>query len=684
MSDYSHYVRKFALPVGLFLAYCAVARIGLYIHPLDAHPTLVLSPGGIALAAILLYGYRASAAIAVAVFAVALFAGASPLVALVLSAAGTLAPLAGAYVLRNFLVFSASLQRLVDISGILVAAVLSAAISATLEMGAFFLAGLTADTLSSSIWLTHWVGDMLGVVLFAPFILKWCTRPLSGRSTKLRIEKYATVAAVSITSFLIFWMPQTHFAYYFVFMPLTWAALRTGQRGTSLSLMCFGTIAVFGTALGYGPFIDQGLLLMIFIVTTGALLYIVSGVVESRKLGFRMLEGHVDDLEKALHQMSSEDVAKTKFLSVLAHELRNPLAAVLSSVELLKISAGQNRDTAEQLGTIDEQVNVMAGLLDDLLDISRISHDKLILKRETVSLNDIVDRSVRAAQAMVLRREHTLTVAKPSEDIPLDADPIRLEQIMLNLLSNATKYTEPHGSIKLSAKIEDSMAVIRVRDTGIGIPRHLLARIFEPYYQIERGQVLTEGLGVGLSLTRQLVQMHGGTIEAVSEGEHQGSEFIVRLPVTVHTKAPPAKKAKDSSSSKTPVVAHHALKVLVVDDNAGVTDALGRLLSLAGHEVVRAYAGAEAIQKARQFHPDVAILDIGLPDMTGYEVARRLRDTTGFTGSLIALTGYGQEHDKKMARDAGFYKHLTKPVSFKNIEAALRKIAHSKVNNLST
>src|SRR3989344_908471 len=571
MSGYSHYIKKFALPVGLFLAYCVGARLGLYIHPLDTHPTLVFSPDGIALAAILLYGYRATAAIAIAAFVIPLFAGASLPVALVLSAAGTLGPISGAYVLRNFLAFSSSLQRLIDISGIIIAGVLSAAISATLGMAAFFLAGLTAGPLSSSIWLTHWVGDMLGVILFTPFVLKWCTRPLSWRSAKFRVEKYATLAAVSLTSFLIFWMPQTHFAYYFVFMPLMWAALRTGLRGTSVSLVCFATIAVFGSALGYGPFVDQGLLLMIFIVTTGALLYIVSGVVESRKLGLRMLEGHVDDLERALHQMSSEDVAKTKFLSVLAHELRNPLAAVLSSVELLKILGGQNPDTAEHLETIDQQVNVMAGLLDDLLDISRISHDKLILKRETVSLNDIVDRSVRAAQAMVLRREHTLTVAKPSEDIPLDADPIRLEQIMLNLLSNATKYTEPHGSIKLSAKIEDSMAVIRVRDTGIGIPRHLLARIFEPYYQIERGQVLTEGLGVGLSLTRQLVQMHGGTIEAVSEGEHQGSEFIVRLPVTVHTKAPPAKKAKDSSSSKTPVVAHHALKVLVVDDNAGVT-----------------------------------------------------------------------------------------------------------------
>ena len=681
MSDYSHYVKKFALPVGLFLAYCVVGRIGLYIHPLDTHSTLVFSPGGIALAAILLYGYRATAAIAIAAFVVPLVAGASLPVALVLSASGALAPLSGAYVLRNFLAFSASLQRLIDISGILIAAVLSAAISATLTMAAFFLAGSTAGSLSSSMWFTHWVGDMLGVMLFTPFILKWCTRPLSGRSAKLRIEKYATVAAVSITSFLIFWMPQTHFAYYFVFMPLMWAALRTGLRGTSLSLVCFATIAVFGSALGYGPFVDQGLLLMIFIVTTGALLYIVSGVVESRKLGFRVLEGHVDDLERALHQMSSEDVAKTKFLSVLAHELRNPLAAVLSSVELLKISGGQNADTAEHLETIDQQVNVMAGLLDDLLDISRISHDKLVLKRETVSLNDVIDRSVRAAQAMVFRRGHTLSVSKSPQDILLDADPIRLEQIFLNLLSNATKYTEPHGSIKVSTGVEGSTAVIRVRDTGVGIPRHLLARIFEPYYQVERGEVLSEGLGVGLSLSRQLVQMHGGTIEAISEGEHQGSEFIVRLPITVHKKKAPAAKTK-RSSSETTATAHHALKVLVVDDNAGVTDALARLLSLAGHEVACAYAGAEAIQKARQFHPDVAILDIGLPDMTGYEVARRLRGDTGFTGALIALTGYGQEHDKKMARDAGFYKHLTKPVSFKNIEAVLRKVAHLKVNNL--
>jgi CheY-like chemotaxis protein len=311
-------------------------------------------------------------------------------------------------------------------------------------------------------------------------------------------------------------------------------------------------------------------------------------------------------------------------------------------------------------------------MLNDLLDLSRISRHTLTLQNETLSLDSVIDRSVRVAQTLIRSRGHTLSVIKPEHELYLEADPIRLEQIFVSLLNNSAKYANPNGSIELVAQQENSMVVIRVRDGGIGIPKKMLGRIFEPFFQVERGNLATEGLGIGLPLTRQLVEMHHGSIEAVSRGKGQGSEFIVRLPLSARTQTPTTTKigtrggvAKNTKDART---------VLVVDDNEVAAEALGRLLELRGYEVSLAHNGFQAIHKAQRSHPEIIILDIGLPDIDGYEVVRLLQKERGLSSTLIALTGYGQPQDKERALKSGFNFYLTKPVGLKEIEETFRKI----------
>ncbi|HEY5383062.1 MAG TPA: ATP-binding protein, partial [Candidatus Paceibacterota bacterium] len=525
--------------------------------------------------------------------------------------------------------------------------------------------------------IAWWFGDALGILIITPLLFKWLYVPLFNQRTPITPAQYLELCAVLMiaffTSIFIFWTPQGHFVYY-LFIPLTWAALRTGPRGITLALFTVTGTAISGGLAEQGPYTNEGwLYLQIFIGTIGIVFLILTAIVERQKRAQILLGHHVDELEQALQKVSSEDEAQKNFLAILSHELRNPLSAILSSVELLRLQKVYAPDTSELLQTIDEHVRAMTTMLEDLLDVSRISKNKLTLRKETISLDFLIDQSVRTAQTLVRSRGHTLAVIKPEHELFLEADPIRLEQVVVNLLNNAAKYTNPNGLIELIARREEGMAVIRVRDKGIGIPKHMLKRIFEPFFQIERGKLATEGLGVGLPLTRQLVEMHDGSIEATSQGKGHGSEFIVRLPLPAQPRIAPAAKPKLRGGRALRHV-KHARTILVVDDNKIAADALGRLLQLRGHEVQIAHNGQEAIDQARQLHPQIIILDIGLPDIDGYEVARILQGDKDFCSTLIALTGYGQPGDKERALKVGFFLHLTKPVGLKEIEAAFRRV----------
>lgn len=370
-----------------------------------------------------------------------------------------------------------------------------------------------------------------------------------------------------------------------------------------------------------------------------------------------------DELDRLRQQVQALEAARRQtdeFLALLAHELRNPLAPIKNAVSLMQMG-GLSASMTEWYGTvIDRQVTLLTRLVDDLLDVSRIESGKISLKREPVDLALVMESAADAARPLVQARRHTLEVVIPGEPLRVSGDLTRLVQVVLNLLTNAAKYTPEGGQIRLAVAREGQVVAIRVRDTGLGIPADLLPRVFDLFMQGDRSLERSEGgLGIGLALVRHLVERHGGTVEAHSDGAGYGSELVVRLPpLAAPCEAPDgAARRPDESEESGP------RRVLVIDDDRDAAESMTVLLELWGHEVRIAYSGQEAVDMASAQAPDAVLLDIGLPGMNGYEVARRLRALPGCAKvMLVAVTGYGQEEDRRRSRESGFDHHLTKPV----------------------
>jgi signal transduction histidine kinase/CheY-like chemotaxis protein len=368
------------------------------------------------------------------------------------------------------------------------------------------------------------------------------------------------------------------------------------------------------------------------------------------------------------------DQRKDIFLATLAHELRNPLAPIRTAAQVLASPKLAPQQLQWVQNVIQRQVGQMALLLDDLLDIARITQGKLELKKTRVTLTDVVDSAVEAARPLIDGKHHELTITLPPEDLAFEADPLRLSQVLCNLLTNAAKYTDPAGHIELSGSLQNETLCLSVKDDGIGIEPHALARIFQMFSQIDGTSTRSEsGLGIGLALVKGLLELHGGTIEAHSHGSGQGSEFCVRLPLGT-----PEFRERQKTDVDAPPVGPPARRVMIADDNKDAADALGMLLDLAAHEIRVAYSGRSALTLARTFRPDVAFIDIGMPDLSGYEVARELRREPWGAGiCLVALTGWGQDDDRQRAKHAGFDQHMTKPVDPDALERLLAEPSFS-------
>jgi PAS domain S-box-containing protein len=374
-------------------------------------------------------------------------------------------------------------------------------------------------------------------------------------------------------------------------------------------------------------------------------------------------------------QLQEADQRKDEFLALLAHELRNPLGPIRHAVKILAAKTPGPAELQWATNIIDRQTDHMSRLVDDLLDVSRITRGTIELRQERVDIAEIVKAALEAGRTAIEKARHDLRVSLPREAIYIDGDRTRLIQIIANLVDNAAKYTDPAGRIVVSADREGDAVVIRVRDNGIGIPPELLPKIFDMFTQggvAQRGQ---GGLGVGLSLVERLVKLHGGTITATSAGEGTGSEFTVRLPVAGR----PARPAPRESAKKDPQAASGPrCRVLVVDDNVDSADSLAMLLEILGHDVQTANDGHQAIATAGEFQPDIAILDIGLPQMSGYQLAQRLRQQPWAKQVvLVALTGWGQEEHRRRSADAGFDYHLTKPVDFEMLQRIIAETARA-------
>ena len=370
--------------------------------------------------------------------------------------------------------------------------------------------------------------------------------------------------------------------------------------------------------------------------------------------------------EEALRQA---DRRKDIFLATLSHELRNPLAPIRHAARLLRTSRGGSKDAVRAQEIIERQSQHLSRLLDDLLDVSRITRGSVELRKNLVSLSSVIDTALEAVRPLIDARHHAVQVDVAPQPIYVDADAVRLSQVLANLLTNAAKYTPPGGNIRIHARLERHEVVLRVIDNGIGIPPDVLPRIFEMFSQGKTEREHAEGgLGIGLALVRGLLDLHGGTVEARSEGTGRGSEFIVRFPVGDAQRAP----VEPVPATEVPGAVTHSVKVLVADDNRDAADSLAILLEGDGHQVRKAYDGTAALETAREFRPDVALLDIGMPGLSGYEVAQQVRaEEWGDEMVLIALTGWGQSQDKARALSAGFDHHVTKPVEPERLQVLL-------------
>jgi len=363
------------------------------------------------------------------------------------------------------------------------------------------------------------------------------------------------------------------------------------------------------------------------------------------------------------------DRRKDTFLAILSHELRNPLAPIRNAAELL----GSANLTPVQLhwaqSVIRRQTAHMASLLDDLLDLARITQTKLRLRKQSCSLGSVVDAAVETARPIIESKRHELTVRMPRDPLTLYADPLRLAQAISNLLTNAAKYTDAGGAIELHARIEGAL-VVSVKDNGIGIPAEELGRLFIMFSQVDSGSRSEGGLGIGLALVKGFVELHDGTVEASSAGPGEGSEFTIRVPLVPLPTAAPSAPSLHSSSM--PSV---RLRVLIADDNRDAADTLALLLAVSGYEVRAAYNGGEAVSLAATFRPDVALLDIGMPGMDGYAAGMAIRQQRGGREvCLIALTGRGRDDDKRRSLEAGFAMHLTKPVDPDHLQSLLGQL----------
>lgn len=395
-----------------------------------------------------------------------------------------------------------------------------------------------------------------------------------------------------------------------------------------------------------------------------------------------------EELRQTAEELVVADRRKDEFLSMLAHELRNPLSPILTATEMLRFSSGADPSVERHRSVIERQARNLTRLVDDLLDVSRITRRKISLRLQPVRLAAVVESAVEAARPLIDASEHALSVHLPREPVTLRADPTRFEQVIVNLLNNAAKYTEPGGRIDLHAETIDGHVVLRVKDSGAGIAADLLPHVFDLFVQGKRSPARSQGgLGVGLTLVKNLIEMHGGTVEVKSDGSGKGTEVLVRLPLdederASHSSHPgqgdPSGDAACAAPEPAVTADEQALperRVLVVEDNPDVAEGMVDILELWGYRVESVASGEEALRRVETFRPHAALVDVGLPDIDGYEVARRLRriPTIGDRVLLIGASGYGQERDRRRGTEAGFDHYLVKPVSMDLVRQLLER-----------
>ena len=661
-------LEKLAWIVGVAIIYFAGGKLGLYFASFTASSSSVWPPTGIAFAAMLLLGYQIWPGIFLGAFFVNLATTGAVFSSLGIATGNTLEAVVAVYLAMRYANGRKLFEHAQDFFKFAALGMLAAAISAIIGVTSLALGGLAHWNEFVRIWLTWWLGDVGGFLLFAPFPILWIENPRWSSDHRRLLESSVTLAAIALFGVLVFAGAIPGIENYpigFICIPiLVWSAFRFGQREAATAIFILTVSAEWGMMRGHGPWarfaneISSFIIPQAFMMTMAVMTMTLAAVVWERKRAEQ-------DANEARNQAEAANRAKDQFLAMLGHELRNPIAALASAVRVLQHGDVRSQQSARLLEIMVRQSGHLARMVDDLLDVERLTAARRItLNRRPVNLAECARDCVTALRLREEYAEHNITLR--IEDTWIDGDPDRVAQILTNLLSNACKYTRAEGKIVLSIRSESDRAVICVEDDGDGIPADLLPRVFDLFVQ---GDQLADrhrgGLGLGLTLVRRLSQLHGGTVEAHSNGPGHGSMFTVRLPRL--------EKVPETMVTRiAPVRSRRGRRILIVEDNIDAREALREALEMSGHEIFEADSGASGVESALANRPDTALIDIGLPGFDGYEVARRIRSSSEIQGMiLIALTGYGSPEDRKRSEQAGFDTHLVKPLNFEVLDDLL-------------
>jgi signal transduction histidine kinase len=658
-----NFVQTVLLNAVLLTVYFAAGKFGLSFFAL-IHPSAsaVWLPTGVAMAALLLGGFRLVPAVFVGAFLVNVTTAGSIESSLGVAVGNTLeAVLAVTLVDR----FAGGRGAFTSAAGILkfmtLAAFLSTTVSATIGVLSLVLGGYATNASTSAVWFTWWLGDAAGAVLVTPLVVLWSTNRSwgLGRRTGEAALMIAAIVAVGAAIFIDPYLSQYPLAF-LCLAPLVWGALRFGPREIATAIALLAIVATMATATAQGPFArletnESLLVLQAFLVLISmTALPMAALTVERRAALARERAARAD-----AHASSR---AKDEFLAILSHELRNPLAAINTAAAVLDTGTQARESSAPLVASILRQARHLTRLIDDLLDIGRTTANKLILEKEPLQLDAAARRCVEAMAAA--RGLDAGRIEVELDTVWIDADPVRVAQIIENLVGNALKHTPAGRRIRVAVRDLGAVAELRVEDEGFGILPEHLSKIFEPFMQGQQGLDRSAGgLGLGLTLVRRLTELHGGTVQAQSGGVDRGSVFILRFPTCSPQIEAPAATSEHAR-------AHGVQRLLVIEDNVDARQTLRALLEVLGHEVHEAADGETGIAAALEHRPDLVFVDIGLPRLDGYEVARQLRRASAGI-RLVALTGYGTEDDMRRAREAGFDEHLLKPATFEQLRAVI-------------
>jgi signal transduction histidine kinase/ActR/RegA family two-component response regulator len=654
----------------LTVVYFIAGKLGLKLAFLYASASPVWPPAGIALAALLVLGYRTWPAICLGAFLVNVTTAGNVATSLCIATGNTLEALCGAWLVNRFASGTRAFDRAQDVFGFALAAVTSTVVSPIFGVTGLALGGFADWANYGAIWITWWMGDATSDLVVAPLIILWTVGPSWRWNRREAAEVILLLILLLVLGETVFggWFPISaqNYPISFICGPVVlWTAFRFAQRETATGIFVLSAIAIWGTVHGFGPFVmeteNQSLLIL---QTSTAVLTITAMALAAAMAERRRAEAAITQQKAAVEAANR---TKDNFLAMLSHELRTPLTPVIAALDAMQTEPTQSEESKSALAMIRRNVELESQLIDDLLDLTQIAKDKMPLRFDSIDAHHAMASVAEMCRSEADARKLHVHLDLRAGAHHVSADAAKFQQIIWNLLKNAIKFTNDDGNITISSSNPSPQVLnIAVRDTGVGIEPEIMKRIFDPFDQGGRSfQRRFGGLGLGLAISKSLAQAHGGTLVVKSEGHDRGSTFIF----TINTVPAPQARAPEP-----PTVDRQTrpLRILLVDDHQDTCAALERLLVRRGHLVAAAHNMRSALETAVRNQFDLLISDIALPDGTGLELMMQLHAISGIPG--IAISGFGNNGDIEKSLQAGFSQHLVKPIKLETLEAAIGRV----------